>query len=225
MRQGYSGKPLWVRFLNGSARGVTALSVGGRPSADYFKLDSANCHLLNSMRRPLSLGVPEFPATCAASRWRVSKEPRPAARAMNKKVLIRSSNEARGRTQRTIIFTFTSFTARLMLMRFWQLLRRVLLLSVVLIQTELASAQEPVRSPESQELGRSWDPAYLEDKPGFNVKPNAFLVEIVKKSSPVMHLTWAWDRGVSPCSLPSKAGTSRALTCRRSPWLKPESKL
>jgi SAM-dependent methyltransferase len=43
-----------------------------------------------------------------------------------------------------------------------------------------ALSQESVQSPESQALGRSWDPAYLEDKPGFNVEPNAFLVEVVK---------------------------------------------
>jgi SAM-dependent methyltransferase len=45
---------------------------------------------------------------------------------------------------------------------------------------KLSSAQESIRSPESEALGRSWDPAYLEHNPGFNVEPNAFLVEVVK---------------------------------------------
>ncbi|HEU0006729.1 MAG TPA: class I SAM-dependent methyltransferase [Terriglobia bacterium] len=67
-------------------------------------------------------------------------------------------------------------------MRFWRQLPSILFL--ILIQVGSPSAQEPVRSPESQELGRSWDPAYLEGKPGFNIKPNAFLVEVVRKVRP-----------------------------------------
>jgi SAM-dependent methyltransferase len=69
-----------------------------------------------------------------------------------------------------------------MIMRFWQSLAIVILL--FLVQVRSASAQEPVRSPESQALGQSWDPAYLDDKPGFNVEPNAFLVEVVRKLKP-----------------------------------------
>jgi SAM-dependent methyltransferase len=60
--------------------------------------------------------------------------------------------------------------------RFWRI--HVILLLVVFGKSVLS--QESVRSPESEDLGRSWDPAYLEDKPGFNVEPTAFLVEVVK---------------------------------------------
>jgi SAM-dependent methyltransferase len=55
-----------------------------------------------------------------------------------------------------------------------------LLLPLIFLSFAVSFAQAPLPQTDTKALGLSWDKAYLDDKPAFNIEPNSFLVETVR---------------------------------------------